>query len=76
MNNNKNKGKNLSQKNKKYYHVIIGTNKMINKDKFWVIYKKNEDIKNKKLDNNYFHEKRNSLFNITSSNICINNNNK
>ena len=73
MNNNKNKEKNISQKNKKYYHVIIGTNKMRNKDKFWVIYKKNEDIKNKKLDKNYFHEKGNSLFNITSSNICINN---
>ena len=74
-NNNINKGKNSSQMDKKYYHVIIGTSNMKdNKDTFWTIYKKNRNIKNNKLDNNYFHEKRNSLFNITSSNICINNN--
>ena len=74
-NNNINKGKNSTQINKKYYHVIIGTsNTKDNKDTFWTIYKKNRNIKNNKLDNNYFHEKRNSLFNITSSNICINNN--
>ena len=74
-NNNINKGKNPSEMNKKYYHVIIGTSNMKNnKDTFWTIYKKNRNIKNNKLDNNYFHEKRNSLFNITSSNICINNN--
>ena len=74
-NNNINKGKNSSQINKKYYHVIIGTSDIKNnKDTFWTIYKKNRNIKNNKLNNNYFHEKRNSLFNITSSNICINNN--
>ena len=74
-NNNINKGKNSSQMDKKYYHVIIGTSNMKdNKDTFWTIYKKNRNIKNNKLDNNYFHEKRNSLVNITSSNICINNN--
>ena len=76
-NNNINKGKNSSQMNNKYYHVIIGTGNMKNnRDTFWTIYKKNRNIKNNKLDNNYFHEKGNSLFNITSSNICINNNNK
>ena len=70
-----NNGNNLSQMNKKYYHVFIGANKKKNEDKFWIIYKKNRNINNKKLDNVYFHEKSNSLFNITSSNICINNNN-
>ena len=70
-----NNGNNLSQMNKKYYHVFIGANKKKNEDKFWIIYKKNRNVNNKKLDNVYFHEKSNSLFNITSSNICINNNN-
>ena len=70
-----NNGNNLSQMNKKYYHVFIGANKKKNEDKFWIIYKKNRNVNNKKLDNAYFHEKSNSLFNITSSNICINNNN-